>query len=150
MPWAMDIYDQLNESQKKVLKEVHERKYHISMDKILAEIQVRTEFLRRDFTKRQMNIITFIYNYSFGFGKEWALIPKMKDFEIAGISKIIARKEIEKLVEMGVVEWNQEDNLFRIKDPREWETAYNNGFSHDRSRELRRINVIHSGIDVKE
>jgi len=149
MPWTSDTYDQMSEAQKEVLKELHERQYHVSMDMVLAELQVRTEFLRRDFTKRQMNIITFIYNYSFCFGKKWALIPKMRDFEICGVLAIKARTELEKLMDMSVIEWNQEENLFRIKDPKEWQTPYNSGFSHDRSQEIRRINVIHAGIDVK-
>lgn len=151
MPWAHNTYDELSKKQKEVLKEIHELKCHFNMATILGEMQVRTEFLRVDFTKRQMNILTFIYNYSFGFGKKWALIPKMKDFEIAGILDNKVKNELLQLEEMNVIEWNREENLFRIREPREWNgLSYNSSFSHDRSRELRRINVIHAGIDISE
>lgn len=152
IPWTLnDGYDQLDEKYKEEIKEIHERQYHLSMDMILGEVQVRIEFLRRNFTKRQMNILTFIYNYSFGFAKEWALIPKMRDFEICGISSIKIRKELEQLIEMNVIEWKQEENLFRIKSPREWiDAPYNSGFSFDRSLELRRINLSHAGININE
>jgi hypothetical protein len=114
------------------------------------EILIRAEILKRDFTKRQMNIIGAIFLFSYAYGKEWALIPKMKDFELAGISSIKIRSEIDQLVDMGVVKWNQEENLFRITNPSEWTTKYHSGYSEIRSKELIALNLQHFGFNLKE
>lgn len=116
---------------------------------LMKEILIRAEILKRDFTKRQMNILGAIFLFSYAYGKEWALIPKMKDFELAGISSIKIRSEIDQLIEMGVVKWNQEENLFRITDPSEWTTKYHNGYRGNRAKELVVLNLQHSGIDVE-
>lgn len=150
MPWTNKTYDQLSQKQQETLQEVHKHRCNMSDDMILGEIQVRTEFNRRDFTKRQMNIMVFIYNYSVGFGKEWAVIPKMKDFELSGVLAIKAKNELSQLVEMSVIDWNQEENQFRIKHPKEWTVPFNSSFSFDRSQELNAINLIHAGIDVSD
>jgi hypothetical protein len=130
-----------------IIDEVQAKNNDVNL--IMKEMLVRAESLKRDFTKRQMNIIGFIFTFSFAYGKEWALIPKMKDFEIAGISSVKIRNEIDQLIEMGVVNWNQEEMLFSINDPREWHGApYHSTYNDVRSRELFVLNVQHAGIDI--
>lgn len=150
MSWVLEGYENLPQKQKEVLKEIHERQYQRGMESFFLEYQIRTAMLRRDFTKRQMNILLFICYYSFDYGKEWALIPKIRDFENAGIIANKVRYELSKLEEMNVIEWNQEENLFRIKEPSVWkDVPFNSGFSHDRSKEIRVLNAIHAGIIVE-
>lgn len=139
----------MNNEKAQIMKDIHMARYQASAEFDIQEHLIRTDFLRRDFTKRQMKIMTFIFNYSYGLAKEWALIPKMKDFEVAGISSIKIRKEIDQLIELGVLEWKQEENLFRIIDPREWTVAYNSSFSFDRAQTLFDINLQHGGIVTK-
>lgn len=112
------------------------------------KLLVRTELLKHNFTKRQMIIIMFIITFSFLYGKEWALIPKLQDFEIAGISKRKIKIELDKLIEMNVIKWNKEENLFKVEEPRFWNAPYNYGYNDDRSRELFLLNLEHAGIDI--
>lgn len=148
MPWAHNTYERIFTMYKPLLEEIQKGKYQ-DTDIIVRELLVRAEYIKRDFTKRQSKIISAIFTLSFSFGKEWALIPKMQDFELAGISKIKIRKEIDQLVDLGVIEWNQEEHLFKIKDPREWKAPYHSGYNDERSRELFALNLKHRNIEVK-
>lgn len=148
MPWAHMTHERMLTVYSKLIEDIQSGK-HKSMEFTIRETLVRTEFLKRDFTKRQLKILSMIFTFSFQYGKEWALIPKMRDFELAGVSKIKIRSEINKLVELNVLNWNQEENLFRINDPREWEAPYHSGYSDDRSRELFFLNLKHAKINVE-
>jgi hypothetical protein len=148
MPWAHFSHDRIIKYYTKLLEDISEKKYS-DVDFIVNETLIRAEIIKRDFKKRQLNILSFIFIFSYGYGKEWALIPKMKDFELAGISKIIIRKELNQLLDMGVIEWKQDENLFRINDPRKWHgVPYHNGYNDDRARELFFMNLKHAGIEV--
>ena len=147
MSWAHHTHERMVNVYGEIIEEV-QAKHSENIDLILMEQLVRAEVLKRDFTKRQMNIIGFIHTFSFAYGKEWALIPKMKDFEIAGISSIKIRNEIDQLIEMGVVNWNQEEMLFSINDPRIWTAPYHSTYNDVRSRELFALNIQHAGIDM--
>lgn len=115
----------------------------------LQELLIRTEVLKHDFTKRQMNIISMIFQLSYYLGKSKAIIPKMMDFELCGISKIKVRSELQKLVEMKVVLWDEEENSFSINDPREWIGAkYHSGYNDNRAKDLFILNMKDMGIDV--
>lgn len=129
-----------------MLENLYEARHNVDMDMFITDIQIRNEFMRRNFTKRQMNILVFIYSYSFGFGKRWALIPKMKNFEICGVSSIKIRKELELLVDMFIIDWNQEENLFRIKDTKDWLAPTISSFSHDTSQDIFNLNLKHGNI----
>lgn len=148
MPWAHMTHERMVTVYSKLLEDVKNGK-NKTMEFTIKEVLIRAEFLKRDFTKRQLKILSMIFTFSFQYGKDWALIPKMKDFELAGVSKIKIRNEINQLVELNVLEWNQEEGLFRIKDPREWNAPYHNGYSDDRSRELFFLNLKHAQIDVE-
>jgi hypothetical protein len=134
-----------------IVQEVQDKRNHIdNIDLLLKEQLIRVEILKRDFTKRQMNILGFILVLSMAYGKEWAVIPRMKDFELAGISSIKIRSEIDQLVEKGVIKWNQEENLFSITNPREWTTKHHSGYSDSRIREVFIVNLKHSGVDFEK
>lgn len=148
MSWAHYTYERMQTIYKTLVKEINEGK-HQNIEFTMKELLFRAEVLKRDFTKRQLNIISLIFTFSYTYGKEWALIPKMKDFELAGISAIKIRNEINQLVDMEVIEWNQEEHLFKINDPREWKAPYHSGYSDHRSRELFYLNLRHAEIDVE-
>lgn len=147
MPWAKHTYERTVKVYKEVLKDILENHHH-DIDMTAKELLIRAEILKHDFTKRQMIILMFIITFSFNYGKEWAYIPKLQDFEIAGISKRKIKNEIDKLLEMNVIEWNKEENLFRLQEPRFWDAPYNYGYNDDRSRELFLLNLQHAGFDV--
>jgi hypothetical protein len=114
------------------------------------ELLIRCEIIRRDLTKRQMNILILIFTFSRYLGKERAVIPKMRDFEICGVSKIKIRSELTKLVELDVLDWNEEENSFCIRDPKEWKVKYNTSYNDDRAWELFILNLRDAGVDVKD
>jgi hypothetical protein len=149
MPWAHHTYERIRRYHTKLLEYINEQK-HRDIELMVKETLILAEILKREFTKRQLKIIEMIFTLSYGFGKEWALIPKMQDFELAGISKLVIRKELDQLVAAGVLGWKQEEKLFKINDPREWKgIPYHSGYNDDRSKELFFLNLKHSGIEVE-
>jgi Bacteriophage replication protein O len=148
MPWAHLTFERMKSVYAELIKIIHDGR-HMSVEISAMETLIRAEYAKRDFTKRQLKIIAMIFGLSYPFGKEWAVIPKMRDFELCGISKIKIRKELEVLIEMGVVEWKPEEHMFKITDPRNWTGApYHSGYNDDRSRELFLINLKHADIDI--
>jgi hypothetical protein len=148
MPWAKLTYDRTVNVYKDLLEDTlmnHQK----DIDLIIRELLVRGEILKHDFTKRQLTILMFIITFSFNYGKEKAYIPKLQDFEIAGISKKHIKNELNKLMEMNVVTWDQEEKTFSIQEPRFWiNCPYNAGYNDARSQELFVLNLQHAGIDV--
>ena len=147
MPWTKLGYERLTAFYKETILKIGEKKrnnLHIPQQEMLY----RAEVLRRDFTKRQLKIISMIQTLSYYIGKERAVIPKMQDWEIAGISRLKARSELAKLVEMNVIDWNEENNTFAIKDPREWkdDVKYHSGYNNQRAQELFILNLKDSGV----
>jgi hypothetical protein len=126
------------------------KKKHIP-DKIVAlEMMVRSEITKRNFTKRQQNILMFICNYSLTFGKRSAVIPQIQDFEVCGISKTKAREEIDKLVDMNVIDWNMDENRFSIKKPFEWNVPFHSGYRDMRTQELFFINFKDAKMSIED
>lgn len=146
MSWAYYTHERMVAAYGEIVQEVQDNRNNI--DLLLKEQLIRVEILKRDFTKRQMNIIGFILAMSLAYGKEWAVIPKMKDFELAGISSIKIRSEVDQLVDKGVIIWNQGESLFSINDPREWTAKHHSGYSDGRIRDLFVLNLKHSGVDL--
>ena len=147
MPWTRLTEEQKFEAYKEICIEA-QKQGEKDVDMLIKSFMIRGELLKRDFTKRQMTIIMFIFTFSYLYGKEFALIPKLQDFEICGISKTKIKSELRKLEEMNVVIWYQEENLFGINNPFEWETSYNAGFNDVRGKELFMLNLAHAGVDV--
>ena len=151
MSWTHHTHERMVATYEGIVQEVQDNRNNIdNIDLLLKEQLIRVEILKRDLTKRQMNILGFILVMSMAYGKEWAVIPRMKDFELAGISSIKIRSEIDQLVEIGVIKWNQKENLFSVNDPREWTAKYHNGYSDTRIREVLVMNLKHSGIDFEK
>lgn len=147
MPWAKNTYERTIKVYINVLEDLIIN-HHRDIELTAKELLIRGEILKHDFTKRQMIIIMFIITFSYNYGKESAYIPKLQDFEVAGISKRKIKTEIEKLLEMNVITWNKEEKLFSIQEPKFWTAPYNYGYNDDRSRELFILNLEHAGFDT--
>lgn len=148
MPWAK-IYERNVEAYQTILEDLIPKRRK-SMDLIVKEQLIRGNLLKHNFTKRQWIIIMFVLSFSFNHAKEWAYIPRLVDFEVAGISKFKIKAEIDKLLEMGILEWKQEEHLFRIQEPKFWRAPLNMGYKEQRGRELYMLNLRHAGIDTTD
>jgi hypothetical protein len=145
LPWARSTYEKIITKYKDSIKRIGKKKF--DDDRIPEqEMLLRVEVLRRDFTKRQLKIISMVLSLSYYLGKKSAIIPKMQDWELAGISKIKARNELRQLVEMKVLDWDEEKNVFSFRDPREWEVKYHSGYNHERAHDVIELNMRDSGV----
>ena len=108
-------------------------------DFAVRSLAIRAEAIIRDFTKRQVNILELIHICS--YVKDFAILPKLQDFEICGISKTLIRKELEKLEELNVISWKRDENFFRIKEPNYWNAPYHSGYNNYRAGEIFELNM---------
>jgi hypothetical protein len=109
----------------------------------IKTIAIRSEMIKRDLTKRQYNILATIFILS--YMKDYAIIPKLMDFELSGVSKTLIKKELDKLVEMSVITWDKCNNHFSINDPMVWDAPYHYGYSNQRAEELFQLNLNQIG-----
>jgi hypothetical protein len=147
MPWSKYSHERVNTYYAEALKKIEKKRIdnpYIGIQQLL----IRGELLKRDFTKRQMNILNGILTLSYLLGKEKAIVPKMQDWEIVGVSKVKIRNELTQLVNMDVIEWKEEENSFRVKDIREWKAKYHSGYNNERADELFALNIRDAGIDI--
>ena len=145
MTWAKHTHERILTVYKEIVEEYAIK--NRNMDLAINEMLIRAELLKRDLTKRQLVILTYIMTFSYFYGKESALIPKLKDFSLAGISPTKIKDELLKLEEMHVIEWKRgkDYNEYSINDPREWKAAYHSNYDDRRSKELFFLNLKHAG-----
>jgi hypothetical protein len=146
MPWAKQTHERIMTVYKEIIEKVAVKDRN--MELAVNELLVRAEILKRDFTKRQLVIMSYIITFSYFYGKESALIPKLKDFSLAGISPTKVKDELVKLEEMQVITWvrGKGYNEFSINDPREWKAEYHSSYDDARSKELFFLNLKHAGV----
>jgi len=89
-------YERVLELHSDVLKNADGEISSERFDIYLKEMIIRNEIMKHDFTKRQLNIMTFIANHSFAFMKDFAVVPKLKDFELCGVSVKHIKDELKK------------------------------------------------------
>ena len=113
-------------------------------------LSLRIKFMQENLTKLQMNIVLFIGMLSRFCGKDRAIIPKLSDFELCGVSKTKIGAQLEALVEAKVITWEKgtDANYFEIRKLKDWETTPNVGFHLQRTRELLMLNMRDAGIDT--
>jgi hypothetical protein len=146
MPWAKMTHERIITVYKELFDKLILKERDV--DLAIKEVLIRTEILKRDFTKRQLSILSLIMTFSYFYGKEYAWIPKLKDFSLAGVSQTKIKDELTKLVGMNVITWHRgkDTNEYAINDPRYWTTPYQSGYDDLRSRELFFLNLKHAGI----
>lgn len=103
--------------------------------------EVRIEVFRRDLSKRQKAIVWMIHMFSMSMGKTKAIIPQLKDFENCGVAKTKIRSELEKLVELHVIDWKEETNTFIIHHPDTWNAPVNPMWNQVRFSEIYDVNT---------
>jgi hypothetical protein len=149
MPFAKNTHERTEKVYKKFLKEAI-IKINGNYDLRIKELLIKSDIQKRDFTKRQLNILSLIITFSYNYGKETAIL-KPTDFSLCGIpsKKIIG--EINKLIELNVIKWDKDFNEFSIVEPRFWDNVpFHDHFDEKRSIELFLLNLRHAGIDVTE
>ncbi|WP_163538186.1 replication protein [Gracilibacillus sp. YIM 98692] len=100
------------------------------------------EILRRNFSKRQLNIILFIWRLSYGTGQKDCVIPTLQTFELAGLHKQDARKELEFLTDCAVLDWDKESMVFSInKDYLHWQITPNTKWKSEPFDQLIYMNI---------
>ncbi|MHA6530227.1 replication protein [Paenibacillus sp. BAC0078] len=109
--------------------------------------EIWNEIIRRDFSKRQKDIILFIWRLSYGCRKKTAIIPKLKDFEMCGIGYQNIRKELDHLSSSKVISWMKDSNVFAVnKDYEQWQITPVKGWSEERFKELISVNLVERRI----
>ena len=99
--------------------------------------EIWNEIIRRDFSKRQKDIILFIWRLSYGCGKKTALVPLLKDFELCGIGYQNIRKELDHLSNCKVVFWEESKKVFSVnKDYDQWQISPVKGWDEEKFKEL--------------
>jgi len=94
------------------------------------------EILKRDFSKRQLNILLFIIRYSYGFGKKACVFEHLSDFQQCGIARQTIKQELETLVEAKVIIWDTKLNIFELnKNYDTWQIS-NHKFFNTTKREM--------------
>lgn len=146
MSWADETYERTMQIYKYVLKDFI-LEANADFDIKLKEILVRAEMQKRDFTKRQLNIISLILIFSYGYGKETALL-KPNDFSITGVDNKKIKEELTKLIKMRVIHWEKDFNEFKLEDIKFWKAPYHSLYDDDRSQELFHLNLKHAGVDI--
>ncbi|AHJ88643.1 DnaD-like helicase loader [Geobacillus phage GBK2] len=100
------------------------------------------EILRRNFTKRQQNIVLFIWRLSYGCGKKECIIDKFNYFELAGLDKSDIKKELKYLKMCNVLQWDEQTMIFAInKDYDLWQINPNKNWDDDKFKKLIALNL---------
>ncbi|MDX8047135.1 replication protein [Gracilibacillus sp. S3-1-1] len=95
------------------------------------------EILRRNFTKRQINLILFIWRLSYGTGQKACKIAKFTSFEQVGMYKQDVKKELVFLRECAVLEWEEESMVFSInKHYQNWQVTPNKKWDNEAFNQL--------------
>lgn len=104
------------------------------------------EILRRNFSKREQNLVLFIWRLSYGTGQKDCKIDQFNKFELAGIYKQDIKKELIHLRDCNVLEWDEESMVFSInKNHKYWQISPNKNWDSDQFKEL-----IHQNINRKK
>ncbi|QJC52923.1 replication protein [Paenibacillus albicereus] len=104
--------------------------------------EVHRELIRRDFSKRQRNIIDFILTLSWGCGRPDAVIPQLSHFTLCGVTKNNIRDELEALMAAKVIGWEKSEGIFRFnKHFDQWQITPNKGHDAELMKDLIAINI---------
>lgn len=108
--------------------------------------EIWDEVIRRDFSKRQKDILFFIWRLSYGCrGKTSAYIPKLVYFELVGIGKNHIKDQLLILESSGVIFWDREANIFSVnKDFDQWEIPQVRAWKEFRFDEILSLNLEES------
>ncbi|MDQ0169157.1 replication protein [Paenibacillus tundrae] len=104
--------------------------------------QIWDEVIRRDFTKRQKDILLFLWRLSYGCNQATAMVPMLKDFSLCGVGKTNITNELKYLENCNVIAWQRGDNEFSFnEDFAYWQVSPVRGWDDERFKELIGINL---------
>jgi phage replication O-like protein O len=104
--------------------------------------EIWDEVIRRDFSKRQKDILHLILRLSYGCQKKVAHIPMLKDFAICGVTPNHISNEVAYLKECKVIEWDREDMIFAFnKNYDVWQVSPVRSWNKERFKELIHLNL---------
>lgn len=104
--------------------------------------QIWDEVIRRDFTKRQKDILLFLWRLSYGCNQATATVPMLKDFSLCGVGKTNITNELKFLENCKVIDWNRGNNEFSfIENFEYWQVSPVRGWDNGRFKELIGINL---------
>lgn len=105
--------------------------------------QIWDEVIRRDFTKRQKDILLFIWRLSYGCNQEIAIIPMLKDFALCGVGKGHIGAELKHLENCKVITRN--NNEYRFNENYDyWQISPVKGWDSNRFDELIFTNLVNA------
>lgn len=97
--------------------------------------EIWDEVIRRDFSKRQKDILFFIWRLSYGCDQSVAIIPKQKDFALCGVGAGHIGVELKLLETCLVISRAGTEYCFN-EDYSSWQVTPNRGWDIDRFEEL--------------
>ncbi|MFF2014982.1 replication protein [Paenibacillus sp. NPDC058177] len=111
--------------------------------------EIWDEIIRRDFTKRQKDIIMLIVRLSYGCNRKVALIPKQQDFGLCGLGgKGHIGVELKFLERCNVILRGPNKSEYSLnKNYEMWEISPVKGWEGDRFNELVYLNIMESKKD---
>lgn len=100
-------------------------------------------FCKRDFTKRQANILFFLLSFTVHTKSLKTHIPTFKDFEQCGVAPSKVRAELEQLAKNKVIFINEEEMTFALNpNADEWAVKPFKNFNQERFDYLMDLNKI--------
>lgn len=112
--------------------------------------EIWDEVIRRDFTKRQKDILLFVLRLSYGCNQKSAIIPLQQDFVLGGLGgKGHVKEELTYLVQCKVLEINEKEYLIK-KNYDLWQVSPVRGWNATRFKELLHLNLKESKKRSKE
>lgn len=114
--------------------------------------EIWDEVIRRDFTKRQKDILLFILRLSYGCNRKTAHVPKQQDFLLCGLGgKGHVSTELTLLERCKVITRVKESNEYGInKDYEKWQVSPVRGWDDERFKELVHINLMEKKKEQKK
>jgi hypothetical protein len=104
--------------------------------------EIWDEVIRRNFTKRQKDILQFIWRLSYGCRKKKAIIPMLKDFALCGVGPNHIKDELNYLVMCKVLIWHKDSNEYEIdKHYDQWQVSPVRHWDEERFQKLIYENV---------
>ncbi|WP_198023117.1 replication protein [Paenibacillus zanthoxyli] len=102
--------------------------------------QIWDEVIRRDFTKRQKDVLMFLWRLSYGCNQTVAVVPRQKDFALCGVGENKAGDELKHLAACKVIFRN--GNEYRFNEDFEfWQISPVKGWDDERFKELIHLNI---------
>lgn len=95
----------------------------------------------RDFTKRQIKILSMIHLFCMHNSKMECHIPHLSSFEVTGLGRSKIREEIEKLVDANVLTWDTQNMIFKINNStKHWNVKLSENFASNKVKQILDLN----------